>query len=151
MGLLKRSPKHSRRDSSTAMTRETENANDREGLLETNHNPSRSTFNDDNSSTSDLSLDELEQLDAASGSRLRGGWAPLKKGGKTARDKMEGDYGFGPSTKRRGGCLRSKWFWLTIALLTAALVVLLACSSWIFKEAVPQDGVCFPDPTISIR
>ena len=115
------------------MTREKDLAGSRQGLLKDENGGGPSL--DQDSSDSDLGLDELEILEAESTSpRIRGGWSPIKRKKKRISPS-------GPS-KRTGGLFRNRICWLITAIILGGVVgALSGIYSGVFKEPGLQDGV----------
>lgn len=96
------------------MTRESELANPREGLLRKEE--TARPLDDEDIFESELGLEELELLEAEESSpRLRGGWAPLERMKKVGK-KAKGD------PNRKGGWCRNKIWWFVAVLLLGAMV-----------------------------
>ena len=119
------------------MTRESDLAVLREGLLPDEKAP-RASLDDNDSSESDLETNELEELNAnPSSPRIRGGWSPIKR-------KKKGNKNPDQISKRKGGWLRNKTCLYISVILVGALIALLAgIYGRVFKGKGlrPQDGV----------
>ena len=122
------------------MTREADLAGSKQGLLG-NQDASPASSHEDDSSGSELELDELDDHQARlSPVRMRGGWSPIKRKGKCKQD--------GPPklpSKRKGGWLRNKVVWLILAILLGGMVsVLGGIYGKVFKKPGLRDGVGLP-------
>ena len=122
------------------MTRESDLAGSRQGLLRS-EDASPASSHEEDSSDSELELDELDDHQAPSSrSGLRGGWSPIKR---KKKGKLE-DSSQLPS-KRKGGWFRHKiWLLISAILLGGLIGVIGGLYGHVFKKPGLQDGVGVP-------
>ncbi len=138
--IRNRHPQH--RSSSpdpSSMTRRSDLARSREGLLKADYEAPLASLNEHYSSGSDLDLDELEPHDGPTSPSMRGGWSPSKR-----RRKQKPS---GLPAKRKGGWLRNNkpLFIISTILLGGLLAILGMLFGGVFKiPDAPPDGVSVP-------
>lgn len=123
----------------SSMTRRSDLARSREGLLKADYEAPLASPNEHYSSGSDLDLDELEPHDGPTSPSMRGGWSPSKR-----RRKQKPS---GLPAKRKGGWLRNNkpLFIISTILLGGLLAILGMLFGGVFKiPDAPPDGVSVP-------